>query len=299
MDFIKRKVFLTKDLRPYDSDGDGVFNALVLSATTKHIQIPIRHSFDDIGIYEVADEESFEIIDIGSFFDGSFTGVTQPSGTPSVTGNTWNGGGDAGNGGSNDTEIPYCNDTTANNYTTVTYSSGGAIVTPANGTPTTYTAPLPTFTVDNSLCVYDNATGGSTGTGPSSPTGFGIQTLFNGCKGSSAGNSCGGNPCITPIGSYWTTLSSWSAYSPYALTNAINHCKALYGNTTATVLTNGDFGSIPQGDCTTAGSLAFAGVKLDQSWGGYYCCTSNCGTDDETGVYTYRYKYCFYCKEQP
>ncbi len=296
MDFIKRKVFLTKDLKPYDSDGDGIFNALVLSATTKHIQIPIRHSFDDIGIYEVDEEESFEIIDIGSFFDGSFTGVTQPTDDPTITGSTWDGGGSSGNGGTNDEKVPYCNDLSAINGAYLTIFSSGATIVYNNGPSvgTTYPYPIPTFEVDNSLCRYEDVDPGPSGTGSNTggSSGFGMQTLFNNC-----GGSCGGNPCVTPIGSYWTTVSSWSSYSSYALNNAINKCRALYGNTTATVLTNADFGSTPQGDCTTQGTLAFAGVKHQQTWGGYYCCTANCGTDDETGVYTYRYKYCFYCKE--
>jgi hypothetical protein len=301
MDFIKRKVFLTKNLKPYDSNGDGVFNALVLSATTKHIQIPIRHSFDDIGIYEVDEEESFEIIDIGSFFDGSFTGVTQPTDDPSVTGNTWNGGGDAGNGGSNDTEIRYCGDVTAQQYSVLTYNGGTAVLTPNNGPATTYPAPIPIFTIDNSLCVYDDNPGDLSGTGDTGSDN--VSDMF--CLRSSEGHGDPGhvstttNPRTGYCNNSWFNVSPWNvtsvwtgSYENVAYSKAVAYCQS-QGYTTT--LQSSDFtGSIPQGNPINNASQPWAKVKYQSVVQGSCCANPPDCTITPTGTY---WRYCFFCKK--
>jgi hypothetical protein len=73
MEYIKRKVYLNKYLTPFDSNGDGVLDSIVISATTKTLQIPLIHSYDDMGIFEVSDEESFEIIEVSSLFNDTIT----------------------------------------------------------------------------------------------------------------------------------------------------------------------------------------------------------------------------------
>jgi hypothetical protein len=302
MDFIKRKVFLTKNLRPLDTNGDGVFNALVLSATTKTIQVPLRHSYDDMGIFEVSDDEDFEIIDVGGLFDDSITGITQPTPPPSLTGITWNGGGSVGNGGSNDTEISYCNDTTAQSYSVLSYNSFGteAILTPNIGTPTTYLAPIPKFTIDNSLCKYDpvfNEPGSGQGSSASDNVSD-IQCKMS-CPCAWAANEdgdCGihsGCPACD-----WTTLS-WNSYKSTALSNANAHCQTMYGFNYTSTLTDSDFvnGSttIPQGNANT--TQPFAGVSLKNHWDGQCCITRNDDGSCAKYLVRNRYEYCFYCKK--
>jgi hypothetical protein len=305
MNFIKRKVFLTKDLKPFDTNGDGVFNALVLSATTKSIQVPLTHSYDDIGIFETSNNEIFEIIDIASIFDDTITGITQPNSSSSgITTIDW------GNGTSETETTPigfiveYCNDNTATNYLILTATTDGyALYNPNSNTLNQYPPPSPNFIPNLSKCEYPPITDGD-----SNPVemednltdniSYPMQTLYNGCTA-----SCGSSACLPPTDTDgttdgWTTINSWSSYESHAEAFAISKCKSLYSNTTATILTSGDFPSgVSQGDCSTVGSLAFAGVKHHTTSGGHYCCTSNCGEDGETGIYTYRYRYCFYCKE--
>lgn len=297
MEFIKRKVFLTRDLKPVDTNGDGVFNALSLLATTKIIQIPLIHSFDDMGVYEVSNDEHFEIIDIGGIFDGSITGVTQPPVGPGpITGNTWNGGGSSDSPPSNDGQVEYCGDLSAINGASVTFSGSTAILTPNNSSPVLYTSPTPTFIINYSLCTYEQPIGVDN---TATSTVSGMEKLFN--WGTYSTDACG---------SQWTTISTWNSFQSTAYNAATSRCQTLFGPS-ATVLTNNDFinpstgNAIAQGDCSNPptvdangnlSGLAFAGVKLQQSWGPYYCCTSNCGENNETGVYKYRYYYCFYCK---
>jgi hypothetical protein len=243
MDFIKRKVFLTKNLRPFDTNGDGVFNALVLSATTKSIQIPLTHSYDDMGIFEVSNEEDFEIIDIGAIFDGSIKDITQPSGTPSVTGVTW-GDGDidpTGNGGTNDTEIRYCSDLSAINGAVVTAISGGAEIEYNNqSVATQYLNPTPTFIADGSMCQYESTGAGPSGTGSNDGGSFGSVQR---CLVSSDGHGDPGHvstttaPLLTSNGytsvncnaswfnvNPWYVRPDWNDYKSTALAKAEAHC---------------------------------------------------------------------------
>ena len=76
MEFLRRKVYLSKYFRPYDSDGDGILDSLILSATTKTLQIPLIQKFDDIGIYRPLDPmvEDVEIIDIDNLWSTSNDG---------------------------------------------------------------------------------------------------------------------------------------------------------------------------------------------------------------------------------
>ena len=76
MEFFRRKVYLSKYFRPYDSDGDGILDSLILSATTKTLQIPLIQKFDDIGIYRTLDPmaEDVEIIDIDNLWSTSNDG---------------------------------------------------------------------------------------------------------------------------------------------------------------------------------------------------------------------------------
>jgi hypothetical protein len=76
MEFLRRTVYLSKYFRPYDSDGDGVLDSLILSATTKTLQIPLIQKFDDIGIYRTLDPmvEDVEIIDIDNLWSTSNDG---------------------------------------------------------------------------------------------------------------------------------------------------------------------------------------------------------------------------------
>jgi hypothetical protein len=285
MEFINRKVFLTKYLRPLDTNGDGIFNALVLSATTKTIQVPLRHSFDDMGTYEVSDEESFEIIDIGGMFDDGITGVTQPPDGPGeVTGTTWDGGGTSGNGGTNENEIKYCNDLTAINGTSLTYDGSKATLTPNDGSPTTYDSPLPTFTITNTLCEYtvvDNGGGGSGTVGSS--TIKGQFHIYNWNK-------------YTTTVCEWTE-STWSSFTSTARDYAKSYCVNQFGSGYRVVEKNDLYfnGQYIGGGSCTDDSAIFYDVKLWETKSG-----SCCKKRDEDGICTksvtkYRHKYCFYC----
>ena len=291
MDFIKRKVFLTKDLRPYDTNGDGVLNALVLSATTKIIQIPIRHSYDDMGIFEVSDGVGFEVIDIGSVFDEDIKDIVQPIGDIQLTGNTWDGGGSVGNGGSNDESVTYCGDLTAINGTTLTYLSGDVVLTPNNSGPTTYQSPVPTFVINNSLCVYDDPNVGiSDGNGEGGNVSDMLCVLS--CEGEFGCDTGLFGEFCSPS---WLIPSTWSDYTTTATSKALDKCVGL-GFTR--LLDNSDFNFgttiIPQGDPVYNVSQPFAGVMLknDDSVN----CIPTLDSDGEVGSNTgYRYEFCFYC----
>ena len=58
MEYIKRKVHLTKYLTLQDSSGEN--DTLVFKSIDKIIQIPLTQSYDDMGVYDV----SVDIIDI-------------------------------------------------------------------------------------------------------------------------------------------------------------------------------------------------------------------------------------------
>ena len=120
MEFLKRKVFLTKYLVPVDSDNDGVLDSLTLSATTKTLQIPLVQSFDDIGIYDTISEEDqipFEVIDFGNMWDetndGSDDGGT--GGNGEIIPVDW-GSGDGGVGSNGEDTLELCDDPNATNY---------------------------------------------------------------------------------------------------------------------------------------------------------------------------------------
>lgn len=292
MDYIHRKVFLTKNLVPHDSDGDGVMDSLVLSATTKNIQVPLRQSFDDIGIYEVSTEESFEIIDIAGFMDDTIDGgtITQPTTPPSVTGNTWNGGGTSQ---AVQQEVFYCDDTTALNYQVkssgVRNGQNVFILTDVLGNETIYgqdaNGLYPTLTVNNTLCTYsytvDPGTETGGGTGPESGGGSGLVTLT------------GQGGC----GQSWSNVYSYN-YENTALANANAYCSTNYGSST---LSSSSFPSgYVQGDCNTAGTSVFSGVKL-KSHTETWCCQNgdySCGDNNDQccgWVRQFEFTYCFYC----
>jgi hypothetical protein len=330
MNFIKRKVFLTKDLKPFDTNGDGVFNALVLSATTKSIQVPLTHSYDDMGVFETSNDESFEIIDINSVFNDTITGITQPNGpsTGSTTVNWGNGTSELGGGIVEGPDgIAYCGDETAINFVTLTQSPN---LNSVGGTITLGTTPYGIeygsndFNIDNSLCSYTSDTTDTSGETNETDVGFGLQTLYNNCGNGQDGpnNSCGGDPCVGGwVGSsspYALDVSSWSDYESTAEVLATAHCRQLYGNNTATFLDSAtDFiynGQVipSNGDCYGGnGGNAFPGVKnkpvpdlngnpsTAEGWGPYTC-PSPCGGEDQPDCWekkTYRYAYCFFCKE--
>lgn len=313
MNFIKRKVFLTKYLRPYDTNGDGVFNALVLSATTKTIQIPLTHSYDDMGVFEVSDEESIEIIDIGGVFDDKITGVTQPSKPITVINIDWSGGGSVGNGGTNDTDVKYCNDLTAINGTTLTFISGGdAVLNPNNEPPTTYESPLPTFTIDNSLCQYEQVigdlntgdTGGSNvsneicivsslGHGNSSHVTTTVQPRFITAQNGTCNASWFD---FSP----WDVKPTWTQYQSKALSNALDYCQSL-GLGYTRVLINSDFEyngtTVPQGDPINDPTQPWAGVKLKSSTSGQCCAARNNDNECVSNLTGYWYNFCFFCSK--
>ena len=293
MDYIHRKVFLTKNLVPHDSDGDGVMDSLVLSATTKNIQVPLRQSFDDIGIYEVSTEESFEIIDIAGFMDDTIDGgtITQPTTPPSVTGNTWNGGGTSQSG---QQEVFYCGDTTALNYQVkssgVRNGQNVFILTDVLGNETIYgqdaNGLYPTLTVNNTLCTYSYTVDPGTGTGgePGSGTGGGGSGLITLERWGECNQS-------------WSNVYSYN-YENTALTVANNYCSSTYGPGSAT-LSSSSFAGVTQGDCTTVGTYAFAGVKLNSYETASCCCGGyTCGDNGDQccgWCSQFKFKFCFYC----
>ena len=298
MDFIKRKVFLTKNLRPFDTNGDGIFNALVLSATTKSIQIPLTHSYDDMGIFEVSNEEDFEIIDIGAIFDGSIKDITQPSVTPSVTGITWGTGSGTtvGNGGTSDTVISYCSDLSAINGAKVTIIPGGAEIK-YNDNPITllHLNPIPTFIADGSLCQYESSGAGPSGSGSNDGGSFGSveRCLFSYdgrpvsvSTSPKRGVNC--NPSWFDV-SPWNVKGNWNDYKNTALALANVEC---INQGFARVMTFadyfGEYGNQSQG--SPGGFQPWVGVKFQAKIQGN--CTYNYLLPNFTGT---NWKFCFHC----
>lgn len=281
MEFISRKVFLTKNLVPYDSDNDGVMDSLVLSATTKTLQIPLKQSYDDIGIYEVSEEESFVIIDVGSIFDDNISGddVTQPTPGVDPQTSTWEGGGEGG-GATDPNRHEYCSDITATNG--VTLSDLQADPSYPSGT---------LFVINNSLCTYVN-------------TGTPDPIINEGGSNNVSNMYCILGPNTSTICN-WTT-SSWSNYYSTALSAADTYCRNR-GYSSGT-LDDSDFeidgNTIPQGDYSTAydansnpNGTAFAEVSL-KGTESRSCCTSRDSDGNCTNWVTkYRYNFCFYCKK--
>lgn len=287
MEYIQRKVFLTKYLRPFDSDGDGVMDSLVLSATTKTIQIPLTQSYDDMGIYDISDEETVDIIDINSVFNDGIPGgnVTQPTGTTTTT-ISWGTGtigyittGDTINLGSsssttNSTTITFCNDKTALNYQQLSLTSNGYVLINSDGTTVEYPSPQPKFMDDLSTCQYNNS--------GVIPTNDGVTV---------------GSEVIVCLTSNYTP-ANWVDYQLTAKSNADTHCASL-GKTSVrisppapsvpTPLCNG---GLPSGDvfngvsnCTTTSKQQQVGTI-----------TVGQGVQIPKYITVYEHKYCFYCQ---
>lgn len=162
MDFINKKIFLTKYLVPYDSNNDGVTDSLILSAITKHIQIPLFTKMDDIGIYESVsekDQDELEIIDIGNLWDETNTG----SGDGGVDVNPnigidWGDGGYPGGTNTSGEVINACIDEYANNFN-INYFNLNELYNNSNG--------VLGVKVNNVGCTYSSGgqSGGASGTG--------------------------------------------------------------------------------------------------------------------------------------
>jgi hypothetical protein len=73
MDIIKRKILIKKSLKPVDSDNDGVLDSLTLSADDLFVQIPLKQTIKDIGVYTDEQEEE-EVINLDSIWDTSNDG---------------------------------------------------------------------------------------------------------------------------------------------------------------------------------------------------------------------------------
>jgi hypothetical protein len=120
MEFLRRKVYLSKYFRPYDSDGDGILDSLILSATTKTLQIPLIQKFDDIGIYRTLDPmvEDVEIIDIDNLWSTSNDGRGDVDYTEVDTQSSATNQGDEGSVNQEGTNSigSVCTDDTAINY---------------------------------------------------------------------------------------------------------------------------------------------------------------------------------------
>jgi hypothetical protein len=301
---------------PFDSDGDGVFDSLVLSATTKSIQVPICHSYDDMGIYDVISEDDerwnqVEVIETGGFLDeGSINDVIDdlinedaeaevidiesiwPEGETQVVNGT--------------PTVQTCIDPIATNYNEFAdqqYNAGLINVPPDDGIGTG--------------CVYavggaggtQGSSGGAATTDPASD----LQTIWTSDKSGPAG--CHDGYC-NGAGQYkcgcngWTT-QGWSSYKSTAKNKAIQHCQNLPkpgGGYYSTVLEASDFGPLyVKGNCNTTTvtniSGAFDGVKKKSTDKKNCCKNWSCVDDDPdywscSGGWTEyrRYRICFYCK---
>lgn len=73
MDIIKRKILIKKSLKPIDTDSDGVLDSLTLSADDLFLQIPLKQTIKDIGVYTDEPEEE-EVINLDSIWDTSNDG---------------------------------------------------------------------------------------------------------------------------------------------------------------------------------------------------------------------------------
>ena len=273
MEYIQRKVFLTKYLRPFDSDGDGVMDSLILSATTKTIQIPLTQTFDDMGIYDISDEETADIIDINSVFNDGIPGgsVTQPTGTTTTT-VTW--GTDTttgttidwGTDETNSTVVKFCSDKSSTNYQILVLKSNSYVLQNIDGSETEYPQPQPMFMDDPSVCEFNT----------------------NGVNDSSV---------IVCLESNYTP-TNWVDFQLTAKSNADTHCASL-GKTG--VRTSPPSSPIPTPLCN--GGLPSGGI-----FNGVGNCNTTSG-QKQVGTITvgqgvqipkyitvYNHKYCFYCQ---
>jgi hypothetical protein len=316
MDYIQRKVFLTKYLTPFDSDGDGKDDSLVLSATTKTIQIPLSLSFDDMGIYDIVDDERVEFIDIGGLFDGDIgDGATPEDGGTTSTGSNWGpNGGNTDNAGSGGV-IEVCTDQTASNYAGNIDPNTGALTLPDGSVDTVYE-----YQSCSDCCIIigtEGTVGGDT-EGASSTTGNNGPDPVDGSRNYNYWPHTG-SVCKSSIWSPTNTGGGWATNSSFSSNYSaiLSYAETLCGSGRH-VLTNVD----PNGGTLTFdsntlddnGNQYFAGVQrhssssADGSYTCYRCgsnyvsqgtCCSGCG-EDETPIYAtpqtrYRFGMRFYC----
>ena len=154
MEFLRRKVYLSKYFRPYDSDGDGILDSIILSATTKTLQIPLIQKFDDIGIYRTLDPmaEDVEIIDINNLWSTSNDGSGDVDYTEVGTQSSSTNQGDEGSVNQEGTNTigSVCTDDSATNYilnqggytnaTLGTNSNGDSVLILSSGDELLYTS---------------------------------------------------------------------------------------------------------------------------------------------------------------
>ena len=257
MNHIKRKVLLTKDLVPYDSNNDGNYDSLVISATTKSILVSLTTSYDDMGIFEVDDEEFIDIINIGSIFDDSIEGkdIPQPNDPINPDSSEWGSGEPLTGGGSagQPYDYQYCGDTLSPNYQSIqnigayfgVEGSDAQIISEL-------TALNVTLVVTNSLCSDAGTSGVSADTEEQGgyfvappKTLWTTETAPGNSGTSNCGGSCKNNPgglsdlgslckCGCPgggagagqNGNDWTS-STWGSYKNTAKNKAQNYCGSL------------------------------------------------------------------------
>jgi len=285
MDYINRKVRLDLSLRPYDSGGDGKIDSLTVSAITKNIQVPLRLTFDDMGIFETVPlEERLDIIDISSIWDDTIKGSDTAQPPPTFTGVTSDWGSGDSNGGGTQTNsliVDYCSDITAENYQGLSFVNGDAILSSSGGTSpnlinqsSSYSAPLPTF--NQCCCVYtDNGqqSGGDVG----DIGGMSVSFIQN--KVSTTSN----DECDWIVAS--SLAAAWALYQPTAIADANAHCIQM-GHPGV----NYDFGSLypsTSGACDTWSVFGprIIGVVLNTAGSEEgYCCYDN--TTVESGQAT-------------
>jgi hypothetical protein len=302
MSFLKRKVNLSNTLRPYDSTGNGLNDMLVTSAATKTIQIPIIQQFDDMGTYEVDDDETFVVIDLASLLDEAGTGV-QPPPLFVPTGSTW---GTGGNNTGGTVEIFggyvfYCDDPSALGYSVPgcdTTEDGSGPCGPHNylqpyntngatgpkqwypalqPSPLVQTQPAMHFSVKTSLCVYASPVPPPF---PPPPP----QIKYN-------GESHGTNSDVCTWIDAVDSTDAWNQYKATAEANAQADCVSkgyTYLNTVANSLLatpNFDVDDGGQAGATcanwSAGSGNIIGVQLNGSETGY-CCEDNIFQENNT-----------------
>jgi hypothetical protein len=283
MEYIRRKVYLSRSITPRDSNGDGSLDSLTLTPTTKVLQIPLTNSYDDIGLFDVSDNDSTQIIDVSSIFGDTIvtSDIIQPKDDIGPVIIDWGGGGGTGGGIGNEDVIEYCSDVSANNGVKLTQSSDGWLFNPNDGDSTLYSYPAPTFIPNNTLCTYpDYSTligGGGGGTGTATIKNF--FTRWNFGEITWDRNRCN-----------WSDKSSWSKFESTAKSEAIKVCKA---NGFSDTLDWYNVGPLP-GDCN--GGRPFKNVKHRASYVGT-CCTKYDDDGKCTKSHTtYLYQYCFYCK---
>lgn len=248
MEFIKRKVFLTKNLVPYDSDNDGQPDSLTLSATTKNILVPLTTSYDDIGIYDLAIEDEVEIIDIGGIFDETIdpNDVTQPKDPLSGVTSNWGSGELPGQGEAGQPQnYAYCSDPQSPNYQSIQYIGTFFGVSGTDSQIITQLSDLGvTLIQDQALCSAGPTGGFGSGeqeqggyfvgdaiwlyttdnTGPNTPSP--CPSCYANCEAGAACKpdgyycKCG---CCAPGGKTWTT-SSWNSFESTARARATIYC---------------------------------------------------------------------------